>query len=412
MIKIDKIHISDITPAEYNPRKISDKEFIKLKNSLNEFGLVEPILINLKNNTIIGGHQRYKALIDNYMVNNDFYHELNLIRFGDVGWVFDEEKLTIKNKDYEKLLNLALNKITGEWDEEKVEPILNELKLNGFDISLTGFELELEEVNEPVFNEGIDIDNNENENSFIFKDTEIINDVIKNYKRLDVNTFKTIFIDRASAMYQFNNLVNGKNQGFFIPYLFSNDEINYLLSLVNEKKFINGFAEWIVKNKDNVPNYYYYDKLIIEYLKNKNDYDILTPYEIRVLFEGVDLENKSILNVGDNGACVVGVCSLLFNGEYTEINPKYDFKDLIDFLKLNSNYNLDYKKNKYYDYVFLNFNYGNEDYLSLLKNLDFGIGFVYCNDKIKKRLLNNFNIEIIEISGKELLIIKRDENGN
>ena len=49
MVKnLKEINISDITPSDYNPRKISDKDFNKLKKSLKEFGLVDPIIINLK----------------------------------------------------------------------------------------------------------------------------------------------------------------------------------------------------------------------------------------------------------------------------------------------------------------------------------------------------------------------------
>ena len=138
-MEIEKIKITDIKPAEYNPRNISTEELTKLKNSINEFGLVDPIIINLKNNKIIGGHQRYEVLINQHMLDNDFYGELNLIRMGDIGWIFTDTDLTITDEDHEKALNLALNKISGEWDFEKLGEILDELTLNEFDIELTGF---------------------------------------------------------------------------------------------------------------------------------------------------------------------------------------------------------------------------------------------------------------------------------
>lgn len=47
-MEIEKIKITDITPAEYNPRKITNEEKTKLRNSLNTFGVVDPIIINLK----------------------------------------------------------------------------------------------------------------------------------------------------------------------------------------------------------------------------------------------------------------------------------------------------------------------------------------------------------------------------
>ena len=63
MVEIEKIKITDIVPADYNPRLISESEATKLKNSLSTFRLVDPIVINLKNNHIIGGHQRFLKLI-------------------------------------------------------------------------------------------------------------------------------------------------------------------------------------------------------------------------------------------------------------------------------------------------------------------------------------------------------------
>ena len=54
--------VSELTPAPYNPRKISKKDFEALKNSLEEFGYVEPIIWNENTRHVVGGHQRLKAL--------------------------------------------------------------------------------------------------------------------------------------------------------------------------------------------------------------------------------------------------------------------------------------------------------------------------------------------------------------
>ena len=146
-MEIEKVKITDIIPAEYNPRTISENELQKLTNSINEFGLVDPIIINLKNMHIIGGHQRYEALISQHMLDGNFYPELNMIKLGDVGWIFLEEDLTIESEDHEKALNLALNKISGEWDYEKLNVVLDELELSPIDINLTGFDdIELESM--------------------------------------------------------------------------------------------------------------------------------------------------------------------------------------------------------------------------------------------------------------------------
>lgn len=134
------ISINDLISPPYNPRQISKEEMQKLENSITEFGLVSPIVINLKNNHIIGGNQRFNTLLSINQKKGDFYKELTLIKLGDIGLAFIDEDLTVESEDHEKALNLALNKISGEWDFEKLGEILNELTINEFNIDLTGFD--------------------------------------------------------------------------------------------------------------------------------------------------------------------------------------------------------------------------------------------------------------------------------
>ena len=131
-MNIIKRHIDDLVPAEYNPRvdlKPGDKEYDKLKRSIEEFGYVEPIIYNKRNNTVVGGHQRLKVLKD--------------LGYTDI----DVVEVDLNEND-EKALNIALNKVSGDWDNEKLEELLNELNNEAdFDISLTGFdENEIEEL--------------------------------------------------------------------------------------------------------------------------------------------------------------------------------------------------------------------------------------------------------------------------
>ncbi len=58
-MKIERILINKLKPATYNPRQISTKQYKDLEESIDKFGLVDPIIVN-KDMTIIGGHQRYK----------------------------------------------------------------------------------------------------------------------------------------------------------------------------------------------------------------------------------------------------------------------------------------------------------------------------------------------------------------
>ena len=147
-MSFDKIKITDIKPAEYNPRTISNDEYNKLSRSIDEFGFVDPIIINLKNNHIIGGHQRFDVLMEEYINDNEKYDELFLIKLGDIGWVFPTDELEVGDLKKEKALNLALNKISGMWENEQLEHLLIDLDIDGFDVSLTGFDnLDMKNLN-------------------------------------------------------------------------------------------------------------------------------------------------------------------------------------------------------------------------------------------------------------------------
>ena len=143
-MKFEKIKLIDIEPADYNPRYITTEELEKLSNSIHSFGFVDPIIINLQNNRIVGGHQRYKVLMEDYNNNKT----LNLVRLGDIGWAFPNDELKIEDDNQEKALNIALNKIQGEWDDTKLAELFKDIDADeGFDVTLTGFsEFEVEEM--------------------------------------------------------------------------------------------------------------------------------------------------------------------------------------------------------------------------------------------------------------------------
>ena len=60
-MKLETIKLSELNPAEYNPRTITAEEFEGLKESLKTFGQQENLIVN-KDMTIISGHQRYEAM--------------------------------------------------------------------------------------------------------------------------------------------------------------------------------------------------------------------------------------------------------------------------------------------------------------------------------------------------------------
>lgn len=143
-MNIAKINISVLNPAPYNPRKDlkpDDPEYIKLKRSIQEFGYVEPIIVNKRNNVIVGGHQRYKVLKDLD------YKEVDVV-FVDLDDI------------HEKSLNITLNKISGDWDADKLEDLLREINLDdSIDTLLTGFDLS--EI-ETMFGSADDDNNDDN----------------------------------------------------------------------------------------------------------------------------------------------------------------------------------------------------------------------------------------------------------
>jgi DNA modification methylase len=100
-LKVQYIKLSSLNPAEYNPRKWSDKAIQDLKESIRRFGLVDPIIVNSapnRKNIVIGGHFRLKVAKD--------------LGFKEVPVVY----LKISDPEKEKELNLRLNKNTGDWD--------------------------------------------------------------------------------------------------------------------------------------------------------------------------------------------------------------------------------------------------------------------------------------------------------
>lgn len=134
------IPVGDLRPAAYNPRKKlkpGDKEYEKIKKSIQEFGYVEPIIVNF-DMTVIGGHQRLTVLKDLG------YTEVQCV----VVHIEDEAKV--------KALNIALNKITGAWNEQLLADLIVDLQSQDFNTDLTGFEpAEIDQLFSKVHNKEI-----------------------------------------------------------------------------------------------------------------------------------------------------------------------------------------------------------------------------------------------------------------
>jgi DNA modification methylase len=120
-MSVEHVDIETLKPDPANPRRISDAELEALTRSLREFGFVQPVLVRKQDNTVIGGHQRLLAA--------------RRLGIKTVPVVFVD--LTLEQA---RLLNLALNKISGSWDQELLARMLADLQpMDGIDLSLSGF---------------------------------------------------------------------------------------------------------------------------------------------------------------------------------------------------------------------------------------------------------------------------------
>lgn len=162
-MKISNIDIKKLNPALYNPRKslnAYDKEFEKLKNSIQTFGYVEPIIVNKKPTgeyVIIGGHQRYAVL-------------------SHLGYAKVECVVLQLDDNHEKALNIALNKIESEWDMPALKDVLQSLDDGEFNLELTGFDIDEIEKLMTQFNvDGDETDDDGTDDGYIIQYNIIFN---------------------------------------------------------------------------------------------------------------------------------------------------------------------------------------------------------------------------------------------
>ena len=169
--------VDGLRAADYNPRiSLSEgmKEYQKLKKSIETFGLVEPLIVNDRTGVLVGGHQRLTVLKDLGIENVEVVH-VDL------------------DEAHEKALNVALNKISGKWDADKLEDLLRDLDLNfDIDVELTGFDTdELNTMFTGAMNELSSDDDTSEEDETVVDDlvndngTELLTDKAYN-KRIEI----------------------------------------------------------------------------------------------------------------------------------------------------------------------------------------------------------------------------------
>jgi len=150
-MEIINIDINQLNPADYNPRNLTDEQFDNIKSSLNEFGFVNPLVVNSnpnRKNILVGGHQRLKV------AKELGYNEVPII-YVDL------------TEQQERELNIRLNRNTGEWDLDSLSEHFSKGELGdwGFDqeeLSVlfrnTNKSLGKNDNDDPPFTDEVDLD--------------------------------------------------------------------------------------------------------------------------------------------------------------------------------------------------------------------------------------------------------------
>lgn len=128
-MNIVKMSIDSIYPSEYNPRvelTPDDDEWKYIENSIKNFGYIDPIIINGKNNHIISGHQRFNIL------KHMGYDSIDCV-------------IVDMDDQQEKACNIVLNKVMGDWDFDRLSDLLHDIK--EFDMSLFGVLGDVDNIN-------------------------------------------------------------------------------------------------------------------------------------------------------------------------------------------------------------------------------------------------------------------------
>lgn len=152
--------IKDLKPAEYNPRKITDKQLDMLKKSMEEFGDLSGVVVNVKTGNMVGGHQRVKNLDPSWPITKEPHKDktgtvaLGYIETPSGRWTYREVSWPKKK---EAAANIAANQHGGEFDMPKLKEIIIDLDDGSIDPELLGFNShELELMMAPIIPPGED----------------------------------------------------------------------------------------------------------------------------------------------------------------------------------------------------------------------------------------------------------------
>jgi hypothetical protein len=144
----------NLKPADYNPRRISDEKLAALRKSMEEFGDLSGIVVNVASGNLIGDHQRTKCFDPSWPIRKRKHEDAcGTVAVGDIAtpwglWSYREVNWP---REKEIAANIAANKHGGEFDDVKLQDLFSELKIADADMLVTGFsEKEIEHIFEQI----------------------------------------------------------------------------------------------------------------------------------------------------------------------------------------------------------------------------------------------------------------------
>lgn len=348
-LKIEYMSTADLKPYANNAKIHTAEQIEQIKRSIQEFGMNDPIAI-WKNNEIIEGHGRLIAC-----------SELGI----DTVPVIRLDELTDEQR---KAYMLVHNKLTMNTDFD-IDVLNMELDDITLDMSEFGFEDTFELEDE------IDIDDEDDKLEHEYFDTEEIKEKIQEKcRKFTLDEFVSNIIDEPTAMYQFNRLCSGYDDGYNISLLFNphrlttnviNNDSNILYGFNEDDTYKKQFARFMIEvQKKCVPATQYY-KFIGIGTAGYQYVNEFQPYLARDIYKTYCKEGDKVLNpCAGWGGRLLGLASCLFEDiEYVETDPSSEtfkgLKKLKEWLKLGDNYkqyNLPFEDldvgGDYFDFVF------------------------------------------------------------
>lgn len=399
-----KVKTNELIPYVNNARTHDETQIKKIQSSIREFGFINPVVIDDKNN-IIAGHGRVQAALKEGITEVPCIKESHLSEYQKKAYILADNKLA---------------ELSG-WDFDLLANELEELKNSEIDIDMLGFDdFEYEEIEEETERE-------EKKEINYFTKAEIIEDVKASFVKYEnVEEYVKNIMNVAKAKHQYNRLCGGYQDGYNISLLFNPHRLDTptlksmsIFQAINENEnYRKAFSKYLVNVQNKVVTENEYYKFIgigsggVQYVNE------FPPYLARDIYKKYIKNGDKILDPCSGwGGRTLGLSSLQYEDiEYITSDPSVKtysgLLKLKSFLKLGENFkynncgfeDLEVKEN-YFDFCFTSppyfdtERYSQDEKQSFKKNSNYEewkINFLYVMlDKIffalkkdKKCLLN------------------------